>query len=99
MIGAAPNLAKECEARYEEIYTYSDIYQQVWDETKYPDRDFVVGNADEIADMLSQLFHISATPAVDRDSFVAQLSVAKDALTKLRADYCEREAEKRAYPK
>ena len=94
-----PNLAKACEVRYEEIYTHSDIYEEVWDEIKYPDRDFVVDNADEISDMLSQLFTIADTPAVNRDEFVAQLSVVKDVLNKLRADYCEREAEKRAYPK
>ena len=99
MIGSAPNLARECEARYDVIYEHSDIYQQVWDETKYPDEDFVKDNADEIGDMLAQLFTIADTPAVSRDEFVAQLSVVKDALNKLRGDYCEREAEKRAYPK
>ena len=94
-----PNLAKACEARYEEIYTYSDIYQTVWDETKYPDKDLVTDNADEISDVLAQLFHIADTPAVNRDEFVAQLSVVKDILSKLRGGYCERETEKRAYPK
>ena len=94
-----PSLAKACEVRYEEIYKYSDIYQQVWDEIKYPDRDFVVDNADEIGDMLSQLFTIADTAAINRDEFVSQLSLVKDILIKLRADYCERETEKRAYPK
>ena len=94
-----PNLAKACEVRYEEIYTYSNIYQQVWDETKYPDKDFVEANADEIGDMLSQLFTIADTPAVSRDGFVDQLSVVKDVLNKLRGGYCERETEKRAYQK
>ena len=94
-----PNLAKACEVRYEEIYTYSDIYQEVWDEIKYPDKDFVTEHADEISDMLAQLFTIADTPAVNRDEFVAQLSVVKDVLNKLRADYCDRESEKRAYPK
>ena len=94
-----PNLAKACEVRYEEIYTYSNIYQEVWDEIKCPDEDFVKDNADQISDMLSQLFTIADTPAVNRDGFVDQLSIVKDVLNKLRADYCEREAEKRAYPK
>ena len=94
-----PNLAKYCQARYDEIYAHSDIYQQVWDEIKYPDEDFVKDNADQISDMLSQLFTIADTPAVNSDEFVAQLSVVKDVLNKLRADYCERESEKRAYPK
>ena len=94
-----PNLAKACEARYNEIYEYSDMYQTVWDEIKCPDEDFVSANADEISDMLSQLFTITDTPAVNRDEFVAQLSVVKDILNKLRADYCERETEKRAHPK
>ena len=99
MIGAAPNLAKDCEAHYDEIYEYTGIYQQVWGELKYPDEDFVIANADEISDVLSQLFYIADTAAVNDDEFVAQLSVVKDILTKLRADYCERETEKRAYPK
>ena len=94
-----PNLAKACEVRYEEIYTYSNIYQEVWDEIKCPDEDFVKDNADQISDMLSQLFTISDKAAVNRDEFVSQLSLVKDILNKLRADYCEREAEKRAYPK
>ena len=94
-----PNLAKACEVRYEEIYAFTDIYQEVWDEIKYPDEDFIKDNADAISDMLSQLFTISDTPAVNRDGFVDQLSIVKDVLNKLRADYCEREAEKRAYPK
>ena len=94
-----PNVAKACEVRYEEIYAQTDIYQQVWDEIKYPDEDFVKDNADQISDMLSQLFTIADTPAVNSDEFVAQLSVVKDVLNKLRADYCERESEKRAYPK
>ena len=94
-----PNLAKYCQARYDEIYAHTDIYQQVWDETKYPDEAFVKDNADEIGDMLAQLFTIADTPAINRDEFVSQLSVVKDVLNKLRADYCEIEAEKRAYPK
>ena len=94
-----PNLAKACEVRYDEIYEYTSIYQEVWDEIKYPDEDFVKDNADEISDVLAQLFYIADTPAVNRDGFVDQLSVVKDILNKLRADYCEREAEKRAYPK
>ena len=94
-----PSLAKACEVRYEEIYTYSNLYQQVWDEIKSPDIDFVVDNADEIGDVLAQLFHIADTAAVNGDEFVAQLSVVKDILNKLRTDYCERETEKRAYPK
>ena len=99
MIASAPNLAKECESRYDEIYAHTDLYQEVWDETSYPDEDFVSENAAEICDMLAQLFTIAYTPAVNRDEFVAQLSVVKDVLNKLRRDYCEREAEKRAYPK
>ena len=94
-----PNLAKACEARYNEIYAHTDIYQEVWDEIKYPDRDFVIDSADEISGVLAQLFYIADTPAVSRDGFVDQLSVVKDVLNKLRADYCERETEKRAYPK
>ena len=94
-----PNLAKACQVRYDEIYEYSDIYQTVWDDIKCPDEDFVKDNADGIGDMLSQLFTIADTPAVNRDEFVAQLSVVKDILNKLRADYCERETEKLAYPK
>ena len=99
MIGAAPNLARECEAHYDDIYARAEVYQQVWDEIKYPDEDFVKGNADEISGALCQLFYIADTSAVNRDEFVAQLSVVKDVLNKLRADYCERETEKRAYPK
>ena len=87
-----PNLAKYCQAHYDEIYAQTDIYQQVWDEIKCPDEDFVKDNADEISDMLSQLFTIADTPAVNRDGFVDQLSVVKDVLNKLRADYCERES-------
>ena len=94
-----PNLAKYCQARYDEIYAQTDIYQQVWDEIKYPDEDFVVGNADEISDVLAQLFHIADTTAVNSDEFVDHLTVMKNILNKLRADYCERETEKRAYPK
>ena len=94
-----PNLAKACEARYDVIYEHSDIYQQVWDEIKYPDRDFVMDNADEISSVLAQLFYIADTAVVNQDGFVDQLSVVKDILNKLRADYCEVEAEKRAYPK
>ena len=94
-----PNLAKYCQARYDEIYAHTDIYQQVWDEIKCPDEDFVKDNADEISDMLAQLFTIADTPAINRDEFVSQLSVVKDVLNKLRGGYCEIEAEKRAYPK
>ena len=94
-----PNLAKFCQARYDEIYAQTDIYQQVWDEIKYPVKDFVEANADEISDALSRLFTIADTPAVNSDECVIQMSIAKDILNKLRADYCEREAEKRAYPK
>ena len=94
-----PKLAQYCQARYDEIYAYTNIYQQVWDEIKCPDEDFVKANADEISDMLSQLFTIADTAAVNRDEFVSQLSLVKDILNKLRSDYCEREAEKRAYPK
>ena len=94
-----PNLAKYCQARYDEIYAHTDIYQQVWDEIKCPDEDFVKDNADEISDMLAQLFTIADTPAINRDEFVSQLSVVKDVLNKLRGGYCEIEAEKRAYQK
>ena len=62
-----PRLARGCEVSYEEIYKYSDIYQQVWDEIKFPDEDFVTDNADEISDMLSQLFTIADTAAVNRE--------------------------------
>ena len=94
-----PSLAKACEVRYEEIYAYTNIYQQVWDESKYPDEDFVKDNAEEIGDLLAQLVYIADTPAVNSDEFVSQLSLVKDILNKLRADYCERETEKRACPK
>ena len=94
-----PDLAQYCQARYDEIYAYTNIYQQVWDEIKSPDIDFVVDNADEISDVLAQLFHIADTAAVNRDEFVSQLSLVKDILNKLRSDYCDRETEKRAYPK
>ena len=99
MIGPAPNLAAACEARYDQMYQYSDIYQEVLDEIKHPDKDFVTDNADEISDVLSQLFTIADTAAVNGDECIDQLSVVKTILNKLRADYCEREAEKRAYPK
>ena len=79
-----PKLAQACEVRYDEIYAHADIYQTVWDDIKYPDKDFVTDNADEISDMLAQLFTIADTPAVNRDEFVAQLSVVKDVLNKLR---------------
>ena len=99
MIGAAPNLARECQVRYDEMYEYTDIYQQVRDEIKCPDEAFVKDNADEISDVLAQLFTIADTPAEGSDEFVAQLIVVKDILNKLREDYCEREAENRTYPK
>lgn len=99
MIGSAPNLAKACEARYDEIYEYSDIYQQVWDEIKFPDADFVKGNADEIGEMLSQLFAIAESPFPSADIAVDQLADVKNLLIEFRAAYCERETDKRAYPK
>ena len=99
MIGPAPNLAAACEARYEEIYKYTNLYNHIWDEIKYPDEDLVKDNAEEIGDVLAQLFYIADTPAVNGDECIDQLSVVKTILNKLRADYCEREAEKRAYPK
>ena len=94
-----PNLAKICQVRYDDIYARAEIYQQVWDEIKCPDENFVKDNAVEISDMLSQLFTITDDAAANRDEFVAQLMVVKDILNKLRADYCERETENRAYPK
>ena len=94
-----PKLAQYCQSRYDEIYAYTNIYQQVWDEIKHPDDDFVIDNAGDISNILSQLFAITDTAAVNRDEFVSQLSVVKDVLNKLRADYCERETEKRAHPK
>ena len=94
-----PNLAQACEARYDEIYAHTDIYQEVWDEIKCPDEDFVKDNADEISDVLAQLFYIADTPVVNSDEFFDHLIVMKDVLNKLRGDYCERETEKRAYPK
>ena len=94
-----PNLAKACEVRYEEIYTYSDIYQQVWDEIKYPDKDFVTDNADGIGDVLTQLFKVADAPFTNADMAVEQLANIKNLLIAFRTEYCERETEKRAYPK
>ena len=94
-----PSLAKACEVRYEEIYTYSNLYQQVWDEIKSPDIDFVLDNADEIGEVLAQLFAIAESPFINADAAVEQLADVKNLLIAFRTEYCEREAEKRAYPK
>ena len=94
-----PNLAKACEARYEEIYTYSDIYQTVWDDIKYPDEDFVKDNADEISDLLRRLFAIADAPFISAEVAVEQLADVKNLLFAFRIACCERETENRAYPK
>ena len=99
MIGPAPNLAKVCQARYDQMYQYSDIYQQVWDETESPDDDFVKSNANDIGDLLSLLFNIANAPFINEAMAVEQLADIKELLIAFRTEYCEQEAEKRAYPK
>ena len=99
MIGSAPNLAKACEVRYEEIYKYTNLYQHIWDETKYPDEDMVKDNAEEIGDVLAHLFYIADAPFTNADMAVEQLANVKNLLIAFRTEYCERETEKRAYPK
>ena len=94
-----PHLAKYCQARYDEIYAQTDIYQQVWDEIKYPDEDFVKDNADEIGDVLSRLFAISDDSFLNEGMAVDQLAEVKNLLIAFRTACCEREAEKRAYQK
>ena len=94
-----PHLAKYCQARYDEIYAQTDIYQQVWDEIKYPDEDFVKDNADEIGDMLAQLFTIADTLYINADAAIEKLADINDLLIAFRNACCERESEKRAYPK